>query len=329
MSQTETLMLFFLGFCAALLIILMFGRAAWSILGRWSGWQQKRQVPVAVRELQADRDNLRAEKAIMARKLETGVSDMKMRLAEQMAEVSRNRNRVLDLTAKLVTAQNEIAELNTASLEKGQQVNALNIQIEENVKAINTAWAKASENEAEATKLRQLQSHADNILTAKDQRILNLENEAKALRDIVHMFVPSQSGPEHQQAHQPAARQTPLPTYMQNSINRIAASAEVDLTSSQPPLSPMSNSLADHEYSASVTPLERPAATNAFQTRFNNLGNPFEFAEPDRGFERGVQSTSGSANKLSTDESAEITKGVSNVLSLAQRFRGLQNGMKK
>ncbi len=323
MSQTETLMLFFLGFCAALLIILMFGRAAWSILGRWSGWQQKRHLPVAIRELQADRDSLRAEKAIMARKLESGVTDMKMRLAEQMAEVSRNRNRVLDLTAKLAAAQNEITELINKSRDKGEQLTALNVQIEENVKAINTAWAKASENEVEATKLKQLQSHADNILMAKDQRILNLENEAKALRDIVHMFVPSQSGPEHQQAH----RQTT----MQGSVNRITASADVDFSPSQATFTPQSivNPAADNVYVGSVTPLERPAAANAFQARFNNSGNPFEYAEPDRPFERGAHSSAGSANKLSADESAEITKGVSNVLSLAQRFRGLQNGMKK
>ncbi len=327
MSQTETLMLFFLGFCAALLIILMFGRAAWSILGRWSGWQQKRQVPVAIRELQADRDSLKAEKAIMARKLESGVSDMKMRLAEQMAEVSRNRNRVLDLTAKLAAAQNEIAELNTASRGQGAQITALSVQIEENVKAINTAWAKASENEAEATKLKQLQSHADNILTSKDQRILNLENEAKALRDIVHMFVPSQSGKEHQQPTKHGA----MPSDMQSSFDRIAASAEVDFTSSQAAFSPQAAvyPAADNVHDGISASIDRPAAANVFQARFNNLGNPFESAEQDQPFERGAQSSFGSASKLSEDESSEITKGVSNVLSLAQRFRGLQNGVKK
>ena len=309
MSQTETLMLFFLGCAATLLIVLMFGRAAWSILGRWSGWQQKRQVPVAIRELQADRDSLRAEKAIMARKLESGISDMKMRLAEQMAEVSRNRNRVLDLTAKLATAQNDIADLTTDTRGKAEQIAALNVQIGENVKAINTAWAKASENEAEATKLKQLQAHGDNVLLVKDHRIQNLENEAKSLRDIVAMFVPGQSETGQMQA-------PPAQPALKGSIDRINGNAEFDARLSSIP------DMADLSRVHTLAPLERPAAANAFQTRFNNLGNPFESTEQER-------TRNGQPANLTDDESAEISKGVSNVLSLAQRFRGLQNGMKK
>ena len=88
-------MLIALGVFATLFLVLLFGRGLWALLGRWSGWKDARKVPSTIRNLQAERDGLKAEKAMMASKLDSTLADMKLRLAEQMAEVSRNRNRLL------------------------------------------------------------------------------------------------------------------------------------------------------------------------------------------------------------------------------------------
>jgi chromosome segregation ATPase len=119
MSQSETLMLIILGFAIASFLALIIGRLAWKLALRIGGKRAMRNVPSTVAELQTDRDRLRADHAMMAKKLELRVDDMKMRSAELSAEVSRHRNRVetlmQDVTkrdAAIVGRESEIATLN-------------------------------------------------------------------------------------------------------------------------------------------------------------------------------------------------------------------------
>jgi chromosome segregation ATPase len=94
MSQVETIMLVALGFAVAALIALFLGRFAWVFALRLGKKRMQRAAPSTIAELQADRDRLRAEYAMLSRKLELRMNDLKIKLAEQMAEVSRNRNRI-------------------------------------------------------------------------------------------------------------------------------------------------------------------------------------------------------------------------------------------
>lgn len=143
MSQTETLMLVILGFALAALIALFIGRFAWGLALRLGARRMQRQVPSTVAELQSERDRLRAEYAMLSRKLEQRFSDIKMRMAEQMAEVSRNRNRVETLTgevkkrdaeletwqAKAAGLEAQLADITRANVELGEEIGRLNTEI--------------------------------------------------------------------------------------------------------------------------------------------------------------------------------------------------------
>lgn len=143
MSQTETLMLVVLGFALAALIALFVGRFAWGLALRLGARRMQRQVPSTVAELQSERDRLRAEYAMLSRKLELRFSDIKMRMAEQMAEVTRNRNRVETLTgevkkrdaeletwrAKAAGLEAQIADLTRANAALGEEIGRLNSEI--------------------------------------------------------------------------------------------------------------------------------------------------------------------------------------------------------
>lgn len=101
MSQLETILWFGLGFAVASLIALFLGRSAWRSGVRLGARRMQRKVPGTVSELQTERDSMRAENAMMARKLEVRTGEMKAKLAEQAAEVSRHRNRMEMLGADL------------------------------------------------------------------------------------------------------------------------------------------------------------------------------------------------------------------------------------
>lgn len=252
MSQTETLLLFVLGFCAALFVVLLLGRGVWSAVGNWNSWREQRRQPAVIRELQAERDSLKAEKAIMAQKLEASLNDMKMRMAEQMAEVARNRNRLLDIGTTLKERENTIAQQDKLLEERNARIAGLEMQIEENVKAINLAYAKMAQREDEHGKMQTVLKDAQSTLLLRDEKIRNLADEAKALREMT-IF---------------AAQ------------NHVAKGPD------------------------EMSPQTFAAATNP--------GNPFE--EP-------------AATAEQNDDA--VDRSVSNVLSLAERVRGLQTGMKK
>ena len=111
MSQSETFLLIVLGFAVASFLGLIIGRLAWKLALRLGAKRAMRNMPSTVTELQTDRDRLRADHAMMAKKLSLRVDDMKMRIAEQSAEVTRHRNRVENLTQEVSRRDNEILRL--------------------------------------------------------------------------------------------------------------------------------------------------------------------------------------------------------------------------
>jgi chromosome segregation ATPase len=118
MSQSETFMLVILGFAIAAFLSLIIGRLAWKLALRIGARRAMRHVPSTVAEMKTDRDRLRASNAMMAKKLEVRVDEMKMRSAELAAEVSRHRNRVENLRqdvrdrdATITARDGEIASL--------------------------------------------------------------------------------------------------------------------------------------------------------------------------------------------------------------------------
>lgn len=111
MSQTETLLLVVLGFALASLLALFIGRFAWRIAIRLGSRRMQKQVPSTVKELQTERDRLRADYALISQKLGSHLETVKARMAEQMAEVSRSRNRIQVLTEDVNVRDAEIGLL--------------------------------------------------------------------------------------------------------------------------------------------------------------------------------------------------------------------------
>ena len=121
-----------LGAALTLVLVLLFGRVLWSWAVRAASRKQAKKVPIEMLELQADRDRLRAEHAIMARKLDLRLDDIKVRMAEQMAEVSRNRNRVQNLLREMEMKD----ELLQTKLRENKD---LNIQLDNNRAELDAA----------------------------------------------------------------------------------------------------------------------------------------------------------------------------------------------
>ena len=124
MSQTETILLIVLGFSLASLIALFMGRMVWTMALKLGAKRMQRQVPSTLVGLQAERNRLRAEYAMMAQRLGSQLEAAKLRAAEQMAEVNRHRNRLRQMeggetahTAELHALRAQVKSLETALAE--------------------------------------------------------------------------------------------------------------------------------------------------------------------------------------------------------------------
>lgn len=94
MPQSWMLMLMGLGFMLALLASLIIGRLFWLYTARRRKLAERRVAPIEQMSLEADRDRLRVENAMLSVRLERTERNLKGRLAERMAEAARHRNRL-------------------------------------------------------------------------------------------------------------------------------------------------------------------------------------------------------------------------------------------
>jgi chromosome segregation ATPase len=138
MAQVEVIMYVALGFTVAALIALLLGRLMWSLAVSVGRRRAQRTSPTpAVAELQAERNQLRAEHAMMARRVEVRLDDLRSQVAEHMAEVSRSRNRIDRLGAEIDKRDAMLAERDSEIARLRDQVAALVSELEARTEALH------------------------------------------------------------------------------------------------------------------------------------------------------------------------------------------------
>src|SRR5262245_2021412 len=176
MSQLETILWFGLGFAVASLIALFLGRSAWRSGVRLGARRMQRKVPGTVSELQTERDSMRAENAMMARKLEVRMGEMKAKLAEQAAEVSRHRNRIEILAVDLVKRDKADAGLRAEIARLEEQVATYEGLISQRADSVSLTLEKLQ------AKDREINQQADEIAALKS-RIWKLQAKTQPIED--------------------------------------------------------------------------------------------------------------------------------------------------
>src|SRR5262245_47749889 len=105
-------MFFALGFLAASLVALILLSAVWHRAVRLTTKRIEGAIPVSMAEIQADKDQLRAEFAMSTRRLETSVEQLKLKTTEQFAEIGRKNE-----TIRVLKVQMEEKAAQAAALE--------------------------------------------------------------------------------------------------------------------------------------------------------------------------------------------------------------------
>jgi peptidoglycan hydrolase CwlO-like protein len=177
MSQIETIMLVALGFALAALIALFLGRIAWVFALGLGKKRMQRAAPTTIAELQSDRDRLRAEYAMLSRKLELRMSDLRSRLAEQMAEVSRNRNRIDHLISELRTRDRLLNERDSELQALRVQIGPLESELTARTAAVQQFREQLRGRDEEIHKLTQTLEKLRAELTERNRQVAAMKKE--------------------------------------------------------------------------------------------------------------------------------------------------------
>ena len=307
MSPTETLMVLALGSALTFVFFLLFGRLFWGMAVNAGARRNAKQAPVQLLDMQADRDRLRAEHAMMARKLELRVDGIKTRMAEQQAEVSRNRNRVQSLQTdieardeKLKNKDREISVLST-------QLDVVKAELEATQQTVENLTTYATRRDGEMTTLQDSFRKLGANLREKNSLVGNLNDE---LRQALALETS-------------AAAAAPPADPMAQVENRLRQRV-AELTS-------ISADMAQHQNDL-IAPLAEPASADElaplFSTRQAQLSNKVEQASrlsnqmEDELKALDSMLTNSTSN---TDVVPNKKRGaMSNVVALAQRIRAMQ-----
>jgi DNA repair exonuclease SbcCD ATPase subunit len=312
MSQIETVMLIGLGFAVAALLALFVGRFAWDIALSIGRRKAGDHAPAALIELQTERDRLRAEHAMLSRKLELKLEDYKNRVVEQMAEVSRNRNRIQNFASEIATRDAVVAERDKEIAKFKERIAAL---------------------EADAASREQQAKTAGEQIKAQDVETFRLKGEIEALtlklaeRDrSIELLQAELSGrpepaPPDSQAHlrQRIAELKDLSRQIAEQREQLKASdASAELADSPAAQAVaeqgkvLESKIADAERDVDELAAELEQLDKKWQNRLNGAGKREKIAAGGEGSRGGLERPFPSLG------------GVANVISLAQRIRSLK-----
>jgi DNA repair exonuclease SbcCD ATPase subunit len=329
--EVEVIMYVALGFATAALIALLLGRLMWSLAVEVGRRRAQRTSPTpVVAELQAERSRLLAEHAMMARRVEVRLDDLKFQVAEQMAEVSRSRNRVDRLSAEIDRRDAALAERDGEIARLKDQVAALTAEREglhqdvaggeheiERLRGDVDRLGQASSAAVsrERTVQERLKERIEDLtalsrrIEAQRRELAVQQSHSQALREAAEQgsagSVAGGDTPSEPVEHrlEDAERQA---GELQSELDRLdeiwaAKLADVAQAVAAPPAAEPEAAPADME-----SPEHKPAAVNG------DAGRPVGAPAPER------------PQDAAQAEDKKSAPGLANVISLAQRIRALQ-----
>ena len=179
----EPIMYFGIGFLVAALIglvviPLVHGRAVRLTMRRLEA-----ATPLSMAEIQADKDQLRAEFAMSTRRLEMSVEQLKTKSTSQLAELGKKGDAINRLKIELGEKTATIFALEARDKALRDQLRATEEEFAVKTSAMHDAAARASDKEAELAKLVGELDERSTLADAQKVEIVALKTQVDALKE--------------------------------------------------------------------------------------------------------------------------------------------------
>lgn len=179
----ESILYFLLGFLAAGLLALMVSPVIWQRAVWLTKRSIERSIPLTLNEIQADKDQLRAEFAMSTRRLEISIDELRERAATQIIEINRKRDDLARLSQEQGDKTGALEELQTKSGEMRVQLG----QREEQLEKSNTRLDKLTKSiDEKVLQFEDLQKRYENTQTESDGHKIELVAKQTELDNLSH-----------------------------------------------------------------------------------------------------------------------------------------------
>jgi chromosome segregation ATPase len=181
----EAIMFFALGFLAASLIALVLLSAVWHRAVRLTTRRIEGAIPVSMAEIQADKDQLRAEFAMSTRRLETGVEQLKLKTTEQLAEIGRKSETIRLLKNEVEEKAASITALEAQERTLRERLRSTEEELSVKAKSLHDAEAELSSKSNQILQINH--SLADKTTESESNRIeiIALETQCMGLKSRI------------------------------------------------------------------------------------------------------------------------------------------------
>lgn len=174
----QAILYFVLGFLSSALIALMVSPAIWNRAVVLTKRRIEASVPLTLNEIQADKDQLRAEFAMSTRRLEMSVEELREKAARQVIEISRKRDELAKLAEEGRERVKSIGDLEARSAELRTQLREREERLATTNKRLDETRARLEEKSLELEKLRDRMTE---VQTEADSRRIELVARQTAL----------------------------------------------------------------------------------------------------------------------------------------------------
>jgi len=184
----DALMYGALGFFSGLLLALMLAPPLWNRAVKLTTRRLEATMPMTLNDIQADKDQLRAEYAIELRKVEVALDKAKEKASRELIEANKRRVEITMLNTDLASAKAQLQENESANRVLQQTIKRRLPDLDSRLKAARTALAELESVNAELRTTVESQSEA--LKTARTT-MHNQRADIDRLRDALE----SGSGP--------------------------------------------------------------------------------------------------------------------------------------
>jgi len=181
----EMIMFFALGFLTASLVALVLLSAVWHRAVRLTTKRIEGAIPVSMAEIQADKDQLRAEFAMSTRRLETSVEQLKFKTTEQFAELGRKNDTIRRLKTETEEKAAKIVSLEAQEGMLREKLASTEEELTLKSKELHEAEAQLAQMASEIAQVARTLTDKIAESDSKQLQIAALENQCSSLKDQI------------------------------------------------------------------------------------------------------------------------------------------------
>jgi chromosome segregation ATPase len=184
----ESIMYFGIGFLLASLLGVVVGFAVNSRAQRLTMKRLEAATPVSMAEIQADKDQLRAEFAMSTRRLEMSVDQLKSRTTGQLAELGKKTDAINRLKAEIGDKTAALLAMEAREKALREQIHTTEEELSVKTNTMHETARALSDKEAELAKLTNELGERSVISDSQRVEIVALRTQTEALKAQIERF---------------------------------------------------------------------------------------------------------------------------------------------